>query len=86
MLYSGTVVYLQYSKHAAASGNCGMGGGGEGLSNRELPTCGTSLHILKCGICLSYYRVFVLVISILCMSSLFCVLLYFDGLLAMVHL
>ena len=39
---------------------------GEGLSNREFPTSGTTLHILKCGICLSYYRVFVLVISILC--------------------
>ena len=59
---------------------------GEGLSSRELPTCGTTLHILKYGICVSYYGVFVLVISISCMPSLFCVLLYFDGLLAMVHL
>ena len=32
---------------------------GEGLSSREFPTSGTTLHILKCGICLSYYRVFV---------------------------
>ena len=30
---------------------------GEGLSSREFPTSGTTLHILKCGIYLSYYRV-----------------------------
>ena len=35
-----TVVYLQYSQHACCiSGNCGMG---EGLSNREFPTSGTT--------------------------------------------
>ena len=46
------------------------------LSSREFPTCGTTLHILKC-----YH-----ILQSCAWSSLFCVFLYFDGLLAMVHL
>ena len=69
-----TVVYLQYS-----AAYLGIVVWGEGLSSREFPTSGTHLAYLEVWDLL-------IILQSCAWSSLFCVFLYFDGLLAMVHL